>query len=755
MDWCKNIKDIDRICFIYPNDNPDRNKLNKVNPFFSVPEVLEKEFPEIESHVAFRDDYFGTHKVCEISQEGKGNIYFEKEFVVVDEKFMHFFDIKFIAGSRKDLENTPKAILLTETTAMKMFGSLDVIGKTFTNINDWQNSREDYTIRGVIRDFPERSTLARFNGVEWNNQLNNNNMHSFSFTTYVKLKQGADLNKLNEKLKNHILHYPNNQNEMMEMKVQLKPLREYNNFISDGEYSRNAYMFFITGFLVLLTAILNYIVFISGRALTRIRECGIRKVNGSGLYNIFTLFFTEALAVYLAACAAGFLIVEFAFPLFNGIEMFETLEAGYMYRLLGQYTLAGIGLIALLCLTITGRLIRIPAIQCINNGMILRQNNLVRNIFMTIQFVICLLFVAGSWFINSQNNLMESTMSGGLSKDDKERIFLINTYGDRLQAARPAIHNYLKQNPNVEIISRNGMELFRAWPVDEGYLNWDNITEKEKEIPMQYMYADANFVDLAKINTIEGRMFADDEIDKMVVNESFAKAINRNPIGMIIGFYWRDMRYYQVVGVIPDITNNQFNFSAGFVLPGLYFPYPDDFVTLNYHVKVRAGYEKIFPKRMKEELRKYVSPHSYVYVENITNSVSTTLSAEKNLFKMTAIFSTVCIIITLLGMYAAVVLSTEKRKKEITVRKIHGATSWIIIRMFCKNIYLLLGLSACIAFPIAVYLLRNWLNDYAIRIKIGILPFILLFLLLAALVTAITIGQIARIARTNPAETIN
>jgi putative ABC transport system permease protein len=74
--------------------------------------------------------------------------------------------------------------------------------------------------------------------------------------------------------------------------------------------------------------------------------------------------------------------------------------------------------------------------------------------------------------------------------------------------------------------------------------------------------------------------------------------------------------------------------------------------------------------------------------------------------------------------------------------------------MFCKNIYLLLGLSACVAFPVVIYLLKKWLSEYAVRIEIGVFPFIFLFLLLVALVTGITIGQIVRIAKTNPAEAV-
>jgi ABC-type antimicrobial peptide transport system permease subunit len=749
MDWSKDIKDIDRICFI---TCPDKTGIERVSYNRNIGKTLENDFPEIESNVSYIAMMPQIGKTCEIPQPDGTNKYFEEIFVIADAKFLDFFNIQFIEGSINDLIKNENGILLAEKTAMKMFGTVDVVGKTFHNADDFREDNTVYTIRGVVKDFPKRSYFENYSGINWNTVLTDAMSYGY-YNIFVKIKRGADLEKLNEKLKEHLVRY-NNQNENG-VKAQLKPLREYYDFVSNGEHSRTAYMFFMIGFLVLLTAILNYIVFISGRVLTRIRECGIRKVNGSGRYNIFMLFFTEALTVYLAACAIGFLIVEFTFPLFKGIEIFSTLEIGYMYMLLAQYTVAGIAFIALLCLAITWRLIRIPAIQSINNEAVLRQNNVVRNIFMTVQFVICFFFISGSWFINSQNNLMASMATGGLSDDDKARIFSVHATGDKMDAARPAIHNFLVQNPNIEIISRNGMNLFGAWGIGKGYFTWDSITETEQNIKISHMFTDANFVDLLKIAPKEGRMFAQGEIDKMVVNESFAKAVNRNPVGMIIGIKMWDeeaqlqrMQYYQVVGIIPDITNNQYEFRSEPVHSCLYVPFPENYINLTYYVKVRPGYEKIFPQKMEEELKKYLVVVSKNYaVQSQNEHISSMMDKEQNLFKMTTIFSTVCVIITLLGIYAAVVLSTEKRKKEIIIRKIHGATPWIIIRMFCKNIYLLLGLSACIAFPVVVYLLRNWLTDYAVKIEIGVLPFISLFLLLAALVTAITIGQIVRIAR--------
>ncbi|MDR3308951.1 MAG: ABC transporter permease [Tannerella sp.] len=762
MDWHTDMKDFERICFLYYPDEKAQNR-HGVSYDRNVVEALAKTYPEVESHVAYIAVMPKIGKTCEIQQPNGSVNYFKEMFVFADAQFIDFFDIQFLEGSMNDLVKFEKGILLTEKTALKMFGTRDVIGKTFHNADDFTIDNEIYTIRGVIRDFPERSNLSSFGGIDYNTTLTDE-MGYGSYNTYVKLNKGTDLKKLNQKLNNRLRYNYQSlslttgtwQTNVNEIKVQLKPISEYYEFIKSDEEIQNARIFFVVGFLVLLTALLNYIIFISGRVLTRIRECGVRKVAGSDKYNLFLLFFSEALAVYLLACLAGFFILELSLPLFKNISMFSDMDLDYLTKLFLQYGIIGLAVIALLCLAITYRLIRIPIIQSISGGIVLRQNNFIRNTFLFVQFFICFLFIGGSWFIHRQSKLMQSFISSGLSEDDQVRTFYISLSGDKFKPVRSAILSGLKQNPKIEAISRNGMGFFNAWEIGKERFTWNDISEAEHNTKIVHIVTDSYYTYFMKTKTKSGRFFEEGETDKMVVNESFAKLVNRNPTGMEIGVnYWGNvMQYYQVVGVLPDMANYLYDFKKMPVYPCLYLPYPDGYHNLSCYVKVIPGYENIFSQDMEKELRKYVNSAYDIYIQSLKESTTSIASDEQDMFKMTTVFSSISIIITLLGMYASVMLATEKRHKEVTIRKIYGATPLIIIMMFCKNIYLLLGASACAAFPVVIYLLNGWLSDYAIRINIGLLPFIILFLLMASLVTAITIGQIISIARTNPAEAI-
>ena len=158
---------------------------------------------------------------------------------------------------------------------------------------------------------------------------------------------------------------------------------------------------------------------------------------------------------------------------------------------------------------------------------------------------------------------------------------------------------------------------------------------------------------------------------------------------------------------------------------------------------------------IKSELFKHVNQATTtVYIHSMKEHSAFYLDDEQNIFRLTTAFSIICVLISLLGIYASVSLSTERRKKEVAIRKINGATPFIILSIFAKSYLMQLVVSAAIAFPILVLVLNKWLQGYTTRITIDILPFIILFLLMAIIVSITIVWQLWRIALVNPAEVV-
>ena len=211
---------------------------------------------------------------------------------------------------------------------------------------------------------------------------------------------------------------------------------------------------------------------------------------------------------------------------------------------------------------------------------------------------------------------------------------------------------------------------------------------------------------------------------------------------------------YQIVGVIPDIINNQFKLNSEPVIPCIYMPFPENSVNFSCIVKIKPEYRKEFPDMIKTELLKHVNPATPIYINSMKEHSASYLDYEQNLFRITSLFSIICVLISLLGIYASVTLSTERRKKEVAIRKINGATPTVILFIFAKSNLVQLVVSAVIAFPVLTLLLNKWLQNYSTHITISILPFIILFFLMAVIVAITIIWQLWRIARINPAEVI-
>lgn len=149
---------------------------------------------------------------------------------------------------------------------------------------------------------------------------------------------------------------------------------------------------------------------------------------------------------------------------------------------------------------------------------------------------------------------MNIRLTNGLSETDKTSTFDVSLNGDKLTPHRPEILQKLRQDPKVEIVCRNGMGFSGAWQLREGSFSWEGISDEVAKSTMGHIYTDPSFFELVNQKLRDGRLYSSEETDKAVVNESFARLFNRNPIGMQINVrYWgTEMSNFQVVGIVSD-----------------------------------------------------------------------------------------------------------------------------------------------------------------------------------------------------------
>jgi len=717
-------------------------------------ETLAKQFPEIEVHTAYYIMGPAAYKLCEVSDGEKLNYFEQKFFVWGDSSFFNFYGLKILAGS---ITGAPHSIIITESAAKLFYGTTDVTGRTFTDINDFHNSKTVYTIAGVMEDFPDNTWLKTCSGVELNRPETlapSHNIYYYDgYEPRIKLKKGVDWKAFNRKLQAQTIKYQYGTDKFAEDRLSIAPITDVGVWMGKQSVTM-ALIMMMTGLLVLLIAFLNYVIFIFGRILTRLKECGIRKITGSLQGGLFTLFFVESLIACIGAGALSLLIAKSAFGLMK--DTMHGLEQSMFLGFQLQYIVALMGVVALLCFFATYRLIRIPVIQSVQRLVIFQRNSPLRNIFIGFQIVICLLFIGGAWFLYRQSAFLEKNLSAGLSETEKQSIFNVHLSGENYLPVREHIISFMEQNPKVEIVNRNGMGLIGAWQLGKGRFEWDGMTEQQGASQMANMLTDANYAEMLNVRMKAGRFYTKDEPDKAVVNEAFEKIYGSNPVGQEIRVnYWDGMKTFLIVGVMNDIVNNSNMFRQdGVVLPCIYLPYPEGHANLSCYVKVSPDYRSEFPKVMKAELEKYVSAGGQVRVPSLAERIDSAASESRTTTQLTGVFSLISILITLSGMFASVALTTEKRRKEVAIRKINGATSGMIVWLFCRNYCYLLVVSALVAFPLLYLLITNWLTRYKEHIALEVCSFVGLFLVMAAFIGCVISGQVLRMSRIKPAEAL-
>jgi ABC-type antimicrobial peptide transport system permease subunit len=301
----------------------------------------------------------------------------------------------------------------------------------------------------------------------------------------------------------------------------------------------------------------------------------------------------------------------------------------------------------------------------------------------------------------------------------------------------------MKENPLIEDILLSGRELAHV-----GNMMTDlNYNEQPiDEVKMDIKNVGSNYAGFTQTKILEGRFLKEGATDEMVINLSAKKLLGKEQIlGEVIKSY---NVYFTIVGVVEDVLSND---THSEIMATFFRPARE---TGNVYLKINPQQRKKAISFIKKTLNEYV-PESIGYQLLTLNDRIAQISRMENiLFKFIGSFAIIAIIISLFGVYSSVLLTTERRRKEVAIRKINGAVLSDIIRLFLNTYLYILLIVAIPAFGVTYWILDKWLETYTYPISLSWIVFVLLFLLLAALLTLTIIYQLIKIARINPAEVI-
>ena len=735
-------KDADRLYLVRVNDGFAEGRITWRVPV-PLGAYLQEHFPEIESFAYF---YSFEYRV---KVEGR----YEQAFLSsADSAWVQMIDVQLVDGNRNFMQQRSKEVAITEETAKAWFGQENPLGKELEiGIDDKR------TIGAVVRvdnrhtNFPITLMGDPQTGRTWWYQ---------SWKMLVKVKEGTDIPALEAKISENLpyeLIHPNEVRNTGIERLYLTPLTElryakdFRDQSEGGITFRYIVYFSVTGLLVILCALMNYLTLFINRMQVRKREMKLRLVHGASIQSLVRLLGLEFLLLLIGSFLIGMLGMEILFPAF--LELTGT-DAGRT-SLYGEALLFLILISVLLLGVAIGVIYGIQRrqLQGSGNGESERRfRTWIRKGSIVFQLFICMLFMTGTQWMNRQLDYLRQH-DLGMELHNRGYFAL-----DRTENTSPFVDK-LKQLPMItEVLPADYRPLVSDIGTTVGQIyQWEGLEQKlDVPMPINLFVGDETLARFYGLTLLAGEWLNEfSGYGEIVINESLARRMGYTPeeaVGKHIRMGLQTANQ-KIKGVVKD-----FQYKAPTEqLPNTGFIIGDEMGLMLWKngilFRFKEGTWDACRTAIEQLCRKEASDKEITLV-NEEESYNKYLQSEAMLARLLAFASLICMLVAIFGIYSLVTLTCEQRRKEIAIRKVNGATVRNILSLFYREYIVLLLLAALPAFPLAYILVKHWIETYMRQMSIPIAPALGVFLVLLLVVGLSISWRVWRAAHENPAEVI-
>jgi len=677
----------------------------------------------------------------------------------VDSTFISMFSLDFIRGRKTNAFNKLHSIVLSEDMAIKIFNTVDVVGKTLLFDN-----AEEYEVSGVFRNIPKNTQFGFvewlvpfevfFKQNAWLEHWGNNGIQ-----TYAQLDKNASLNTVNQKLNGFI----SSKSEGALAKPFLLAASDWrlrSNFV-DGKQSggriKLVKLFSVIAWIILLIACINFMNLATARSEKRAKEVGVRKVMGSRKRMLIIQFLLEALVMAFFAVIVSIIITAIALPAYNNligkemvldifkpIHFISLIAIGLICGLIaGSYPAFYLGSFSPISVLKGSRMKKTGSTALIRKGLVVAQ------FAMSVIFIICTIVIYQQ-VIHTKNREL------GLNKDNlismSQQLITMKQEGDMGLRFR-TIKNDLLSTGYVQNAALSSGSPFEVGS-NSGDFGWKS-KDPGKEVLISMEWATPEYVNTMGMQLLAGRDFYQEAISdssNVVINETFAKLITKNKpeeaVGQLID---RSEEQLTVIGVIKDfVYNNVYSAPA----PLIIFNDPNANTTFNLTIRFKPGADYTAALSNVESILKKYNPEYPFEYSFVDEKFENLFKGESLIGTLASLFAGLAIFISCLGLFGLAAFMTERRIREIGIRKVLGASATSIATLLSKEFLGLVFLSCLIAFPLAWYYMNIWLQDYEYKVSISWWMFALPTLI-AIIIAIVTVSfQAIKAAIANPVKSL-
>ena len=722
--------------------------------------ILRQDFPEISAVTR-------VVRLKNLLLRYQDRAFTEERFDCADSTFFDVFSVRFVAGNPRTALTQPNTLVITEQAAKKYFANDDPMGKILT-----AGDGVHFMISGVVEGFPASahfqfdflSSLASYRGSREGNLWLNKN-----FYTYIVLKEGTDAGvfeaKMNAGLRKYIgpqlksdigVTYEQFESSGNRLSYVLQPLTSIHlHSHLDSELMANGdiayvWIFATIAAAILLIACMNFMSLSTARSDRRAREVGVRKTLGSTRGELIVQFLVESTVMSIIAGFLAVALVEILLPFFNTIAE-KRLSVGLLDNV---YSVPLIILFVLLVGLLAGAYPAfylssfLPAEVLKSDGKKKSRRSSLRRTLVIFQFAVSVLLFVSTMVIYRQLGFIQEANLGF----NKNHVVIISR-ADHIGATLSSFKHELLGNPAVISVS-NSTGIPGDQDGERVFMPQGGTTGDAQDV--RTIRADVDFADAYQIPMFSGRFLSKDRpADSMavVLNRAAANVFRLNdPVGKVLEdpFTPPLVYRYEIVGVVNDFHFESLHQLIRPLVVGLFHRGEcGRFLA----VRISSGDLQSTMTFLENTWKKYAGNEAFE-ANFLDQNLGHQYRADIRASKLAASFSILAIFIGCLGLLGLAAFIAEQRTKEIGIRKVLGASVLEMMALlsadFAKWVLIAIG----VAWPVAWYVMDNWLQDFAYRVSMSLWEFLAAGALALTIALITVSSQAVRVATANPVESL-
>jgi len=732
----KQIDNIYQVSLIWHTQN---RELETFDTNYALAPVLKDKFAD----VVESSSYEQIRMRIKITSSEELKTFYEDDLIFTTPSLFKIFNFPVLTGDYEKQLLAPNVVFLTKHIALKYFGSLDVIGKSISmGSADYPDA--NYTIGGVLEDCPENSSI-KFNIVASYKTLDGlfqrfvDNWHGEYGDTYIKLRDGVNVKEFNKRISDY---YQTLQQPGVIKSLKVHPFKKIHLFTPRGSGNIQSILIFVMiALFILASACINYINMSVVQSISRMKEIGVRKVNGAGKMQIIKQFITESFLLSFIAILLALLLIRIFMPVFNELtginfNILYRLDVYFYLFIIALITSIGAGSYPAFYLS------SVNVIKSFNNTT--ASKSTLRMFLVVVQFITSIVLIISSVIVTQQLSYIKNKDLGINTKN----VIAFPMLGDRRN------YDYFK----AQLLKEEGViTVTSAFFLPNNIDLSDNQVEIYGRSDIQNVNVNFNCVNYDYIETMGIKLEQGRAFSKEYASDERSAILNRKAVEMLnlknpIGQRFRVWGWYE--GTIIGVSDNYHfeslknNIKPIFLVKGI------DIQFDNILIKISPNNIPQTIKNIEGVWKKLNPEYPFVY-SFIDQKFEEMYKSEQKMGKIFSYFTFIAIIISCLGLFGLASLLSVQRAKEVGIRKVLGATVGQITTIMTMRFVKWVIIANILAIPIAYYFMNKWLQSFYYKISISIWVFIIAIVVSISIAVISVIFHTLRSANVNPVNVLS